>query len=144
MQRDCTSITEPLLSSLFSPTMSLFCPFLPFTTFSCTWVHDKLSPLQSLLATFRILNRRLFGEEQRERERKGDHQGLQVALVSRNRNFAGMRERRVYMESSLSRTRTEIATLAGWFARHRFRLLQYLSCCKLDVPLIMCQRFPFS
>lgn len=41
---------------------------------------------------------------------------LQVALVSRNRNFVGLRERRVYMESSLRRTRTEIASLAGWRA----------------------------
>jgi len=78
-----------------------------------------------------------------ERGKGCDHQrvagkrGLQVALTSRNRNFACVRERHVYMESSLRRTRTEIASLAVWLARLRFRLLQYLSCCKLNASLII-------
>lgn len=54
--------------------------------------------------------------------------------------LAGIRKRRFYMKSSLRRTRTEIASLAGSCARLRFRLLQYLSCCKFDVPLIIQRR----
>lgn len=84
---------SPLFASTVSRTLAFFSPAL---------AHDKLSLLQSLLVTFRIPDRRFFGEKRRRKrkwtaiisggrgERRG--RGLQVALASRNRKFAGVRE----------------------------------------------------
>lgn len=136
------------LSSLLSLVMyrSCFSLFLRFSD-ACTLLGTSRSYRHNpcwLLLVFSIA-RVNFGwgwerEKEREKRTSSGRGGCQEAVVrtrSEIETLPACARERVYMESSLRRTRTEIAPLAGRVARTRFRLLQYLSCCKFDVSLII-------
>lgn len=119
----CTPMYKRVLflSLLFSPTTSHSCLFpILLSPALVSTTNSRRYNTCWLLFLFAIVdsserNRETARERRRSSARVAERV-LQVALVSRNRNFVGLRERRVYMESSLHRTRTEIASLAGWRA----------------------------
>lgn len=63
--------------------------------------------------------------------------GLQVALRGEIETLPAYENGVSIWKAVYAGTRMEIASLAGPGARLRFRLLQYLSCCKFDIPLII-------
>lgn len=99
--------------------------------------YEPLSPSQSLLATSRVLDRARKRERGRGRKRRtlASGGGCQGGCRSEIETLPACARERVYMESS-SVPNTYGNCFASWARRVRFRLLQYLSCCKFDVLLI--------
>lgn len=137
--------TPPILFTFASHVPLLFFPLSTLLRRLYSPRDEPLLSSQSLLATSRILDRASelwvrMREKEREKGTSSGRGGCQEAVVrtrSEIETLPACARERVYMESSLRRTRTEIAPLAGRVARTRFRLLQYLSCCKFDVSLII-------
>lgn len=131
------------LSSLLSPVM--YCSCFPSShTLPTLVLFQRRAPLAvTIFAGYPSYSRSrkwALGEDKREREREkrtlSSRGGCQEAVVrtrSEIETLPACAREYVYMESSLRRTCTKIASLAGRVAR----LVQYLSYCKFDVSLII-------